>query len=138
MADGFVNLQSELRAIKNDIERPFRALVRMMQRNRFFRDAARVLNQFQFLDQFVALILPLSSKRIRIGAFLNFVSGECVGGVARTCGILGLMNVAAFRRQEPLLLAIEVQIAFGQGNAGNGAEFGIDLQQQRDILFDRD
>jgi hypothetical protein len=31
----------------------------MMQRNRFRRDAARILDQLQLFDQLISLILPL-------------------------------------------------------------------------------
>ena len=69
MPDGFVNLQSKLRAIENDVECAFWTLIRMMQSDGLFRNAAGVLDQFQFFDQLVAFVLPLSAIRIRIRRF---------------------------------------------------------------------
>src|SRR5258708_25750227 len=109
MPDGFVNLQSKLRTIKNDVDHAFRALARVMQSDRLFRDAAGVLNQIQLFDQLVALVLPLSAIRIWIRPFLNLVSGERIRGVACACGILWLMDVASFRRYKPLLPPIEAE-----------------------------
>ena len=54
MADGFVNLQAELRAIENNRALPFRALRGAMQRDAFFGDARRVADQVERFDQFVA------------------------------------------------------------------------------------
>src|ERR1035438_9893315 len=120
MSDGFVNLQSELRAVENDVECAFGTLVGMMECYCFFRYAAGILQQLQFFDQLVPFVLPLSAIRIRIRPFLNLVAGKRICSVARTGGILGLMDVAALRRYEPLLLAIEVEVGFSQGDAGNG------------------
>ena len=44
---------------------------------------------------------------------------------------------APFGRNEPLLFAIEVQVRFGQRDARDRAQLGVDLEQQLDILFDR-
>ena len=137
MADRFVNLQAELRAVENDVERAFGALVGLVQGDGFLANAAGIFHELQFLDQFVAFVLPLPAEGIGIGALLNFVAGKGVGGISCAGRVLGLMNVGAFRGHKPLLLAAEVEIGFGQGDAGHGAQFGIDLQQQIDILFDR-
>ena len=96
MADGFVNLQSQLRTIKDDIEPAFGTLIGVMQCNGFFRDATSVLQQLQFFDQFVSFILPLPAVRIRIRTFLNFISRESVSGVSRAGRIFRLMDVASF------------------------------------------
>src|ERR1700727_3855437 len=122
MPNRFVNLQSELRTIKNDVERAGRSLIRMMQRDRLFGDAPRVLDQLQFFDQFIAFILPLPAIRIWIRTLLNLVSRERVCGITRARGIFGLMNVGSLRRYEPLFLTIEVEVGFGQGYAGNGSQ----------------
>ena len=45
VADGFVNLQAELRAVQNQVELAFGALVGGVQRHGFFGDARRVLEQ---------------------------------------------------------------------------------------------
>jgi hypothetical protein len=127
MPDRLVNLQSQLRAIENDVEPAFRALLRMMQSNRFFGNTAGVLYEFQLFDQLVSLVLPLPAIGIRVRPFLNLVPRKSVGSVTRTCGILGLTNVASLRRYKPLLLAIEVEIAFGQSDTGNGAQLRVDV-----------
>src|SRR5580704_783390 len=118
MPDGFVDLQSQLRAVKDDVERTLGALVGMMQSNRLFGDAAGVLDKLQFLDQFVALVLPLSAERVWIRPLLNLVSRKRICGVACTRGILCLMDVRSFRRYKPLLFPLEVDIALVQRNDG--------------------
>jgi len=45
------------------------------------------------------------------------------------------VNIRAFGRNEPLFLTMEVKIGFSQSDAGHGPYFGVDLQQQLDILF---
>src|SRR5712691_2713232 len=138
MADRFVDLQSKLRAVKDDVKRPFRTLVRMMQSNRFLRDAPGVLYQLQFFDQLVAFVLPLSAIRIRIRTFLNLIPGESVCCIASARGVLGLMDVGSLRRYKPLLFAIEVEVGFGQSDPGNCAQFRVDVQQKSDVFLDRD
>src|SRR5580658_6057674 len=128
MPDRFMNLQPQLRAVENDVERAFGALFSSMQRNSFFRDAARVLDQLQLIYQLIAPVLPLSAVRIGIRPFLNLVVRKHIRSVARACRILRLMNISSLRRYEPLLLAIEVEVGLGQGNAGNGTKFGVDIQ----------
>src|SRR5271170_3434307 len=137
MPDRFMNLQPQLRAVENDVERAFRTLLRAMQRNRLFGDTARVLDQLQLIDQLVALVLPLSTVRIGVRPFLNLVVRKCIGSVTRACRILRLMNIGSLRRYEPLLLSIEVEVALGEGNTGNGTQFGVDIQQQRNVLLNR-
>src|SRR5258708_40093764 len=95
-----------------------------------------VRNQIPLFIQCVAFFLPLPAIRIRIRPFLNLVAGKRIRGVARARGILGLMDVASFRRDKPLLLAIEVEVAFGQGDAGDASQFGVDVQQQGNVLLD--
>src|SRR5580700_10260361 len=130
MPDRFVDLQSKLRTIENNVERAFGALLSFMQRNRLFRDAARVLNQPQLVDQLVAFVLPLSTEGIRIRPLLNLVVRKRIRSIARACGILCLMDVGSLRRHEPLLLAIEIEIAFSEGNSCNGTQFGVNIQQK--------
>ena len=83
MPDGFVDLQPELRAIENDVEHAFGTLVGVMQSHGFFGDAAGILDEVQFINQFVSFVLPLSAERIRIRPLLNFISRERVGSIAR-------------------------------------------------------
>ena len=81
MSDRLVDLQTQLRAIENNGERTFRTLIGLVQRDCFFGDAPRVLDQFQFFDQFVAFVLPLSAKRIRIRTLHDVGAGKGVRGV---------------------------------------------------------
>ena len=83
MADRFVNLQAQLRAIENDRALPLGALGGRMQRNRFFGDALRMGHQVERFDQFVAAQHVLSAKTVRIRALLDFVSGEGRGHDSR-------------------------------------------------------
>jgi len=76
MADGFVNLQSELRAVENDRLRALGRLRRRMQRDRFFGNARRIPDQIERFHQFVARELVLPAETVRIGALLNFVPGK--------------------------------------------------------------
>ena len=55
MADRFVNLQAELRAVENNRFGAFGTLRGGVQRDGFFRDALRVADQIERFDQFVAL-----------------------------------------------------------------------------------
>src|SRR5262249_27792929 len=66
MPYGFMNLQSELRPLKNDVESPLGTLISFVQRDRLFCNAARILHQFQLVNQLVTLVLPLPTERIRI------------------------------------------------------------------------
>ena len=48
------------------------------------------------------------------------------------------MNGGAIARIKPLFVAAEIQAGFGEGDAGNGAHFGINFEQQIEVLLDRD
>ncbi len=76
MADGFVDLQAELRAIEDDRALPFGALRGGMQRDGLFGDALRVADKVERFDQLVAREHVLPAEAIRIGALLNFVAGK--------------------------------------------------------------
>ena len=56
---------------------------------------------FNLFDQFVAAILPLPAKRIRIRPLLNFTSGKRVGRISRAGRVFRLMNVGALGRKKP-------------------------------------
>ena len=92
MADGFVNLQAELRAIENDGALPFGALRGGMQRDAFFGDARRVADEIERFDQLVALQHVLPAETIGVRALLNF--GACkTGGHDSRAGLhLDLMD----------------------------------------------
>ena len=137
MPDGFVNLQAQLRSIQNDCGRAFRALVRMMQRDGLFRHAPRILHQFHFFDQFIAAVLPLPAKRVRIRPLLNLRTGKRIRRIARAGRIFCLMNVSALGRKKPRLFALKVHAGFGERDARNGAHLRVHLQQQIEILLHR-
>jgi hypothetical protein len=101
MPDGFVNLQSQLRSIQNNGGCALRALVRMMQRDGFFRHAPGILHQFHFFDLLVAAVLPLPAVRIGVGTLLNLGTGKRVCRIARAGRILGLMDFSALGRKKP-------------------------------------
>jgi len=83
MADRFVDLQPQLRAVQDQIEDAFGTLRRRMQRDGLLGHARRVLEQLQLVDQLVALELILPSEGVRVGALLNLVVPETVGGKNR-------------------------------------------------------
>ncbi len=47
------------------------------------------------------------------------------------------MNVRTFRREKPLLFPAEIHIGFRHGHARHRAHLGINLDQQVQILFNR-
>ena len=71
VADGFVNLQAQLRAVQNQVEFAFGTLVGGVQRHRLFGDPRRVLQQAQLVHQFVALQLILSAEGVGERALLD-------------------------------------------------------------------
>ena len=135
MPDRLVDLQAQLRTVEDDVEHALGTFIGCQQRDRFFAHPAGVFHQLQFFDQFVSFVLPLSAVRIGIRPLLNFASRKSVGRVAGPGGVFRLMNVRAFGGEEPLLFAAEIQVGFGQRDAGNGTQFGVDFQQQLDVLL---
>ena len=120
VSDGFMNLEPKLRTVEDNREHAFRTLLRLVQCYCFFADAPGVLQQLEFVNQLVALVLPLSAVRSGVGPLLDIVSREGVSGVTGAGRVLGLMDVRALGRNEPLLLAPEVQVGFGQRDTGYG------------------
>src|ERR1700732_5063802 len=92
MADGFVNLQTELRAAKNDCAGSLGTLSGGMQRDGFFGDAWRVADQVERLNQLVALQGVLASKTIWVRPLLDLVITERSGDDSRTRLHFYLMN----------------------------------------------
>ena len=133
----FVNLQSELRAVQNNVEHSFRTLVGFEQARRLLR---RRGGRFPITSTHRPVRILCSAtvrQGIRIRAFLNFASCKGVSRIAGARGVFRLMNAGAFRRNKPLLLAAKIHIGFRQRDSRDRAEFGVDLQQQIDILFNR-
>ncbi len=137
MAHRLVNLQAQLRAVKDDVKYPLRPLVGFQQRHRLFAHAPRILQQLQFVDQFVSLVLPLPSEGVGIRPFLDLAPRKRMRRVADAGRVFGLMNVGAFRRVKPLLLAPEIHVGLRQSHAGHRAQLRVDLHQQLEILLNR-
>ena len=79
MADGFMNLQAELRAAQDYGLLAFRTLRCRMQRDALFGESAGVAYQVERFDQFVALQHVLAAEAVGIGAFLNLRAREAGG-----------------------------------------------------------
>src|SRR3984893_2758642 len=137
MADGFVNLQAELRTVENDRLRALGRLRGGMQRDSLFRDARCVPNQVERFHQFVARQLVLPAKAVRIGALLNFISGKRGRHDSRTGLHLDLMDHRSDRRGEQLLDAAEGHGSFRERHALDAGHFAVGGQQQIQLTFER-
>src|SRR6266498_2088360 len=131
MSNGLMDLQSQLRALEDNVEHALRTLLRTVESNCLFADPPRVLYQLQFIDQLIAFVLPLPTERIRIRSLLDLSPSERVGYIASTRRIFRLMNLCSLGREEPLLFASKVQVRFCERDTGNGAQLGVNLLQQR-------
>src|SRR5207248_7637324 len=107
MPDRLVDLQPDLAAIQNQIEASLRALIRRVQRHRLVRYSRRMIEQGQFVDQFIALQLVLSAERIWIRAFLDLIFAEAVDFKSSAAEGSGLVYHAAERRDEDLSISME-------------------------------
>ena len=137
MADGFVNLQAELRAFENDGALAFGTLRGFVQRDGLFGDALRVADQIERFDQFVAGKLMLAAEAIGIGALLDFVAGETRGHDARAGLHLDLMNARAEGGGVPLLDAAELHGGFRQREALHAAHLAVGGEQQIQLALER-
>ena len=137
MPDGFVNLQSELRAVENNRPRAFRALRGFVQSHRFFADAVGVARQVHGLNQFVTLQSVLAAEAVGIRALLNLVVGKAGGHDARAGLHLHLMNVSSGGGNENLLDPPEIHGGLGQGNAFYAAHLLIRGKQKGQLAFER-
>ncbi len=133
MADGFVNLQAELRAVQDDRLRALGRLRRGMQRDGFFGDARRVAHKIERFDQLVARQLMLPAETIRIGTLLNFVAGKRGGHDSRAGLHLDLMNRRANRRSKKLLDAAKRHRGFRQRHALDARHFAVGCEQQIEL-----
>ena len=95
MADRLVNLQSQLRAIEDQVELAFRALIGAVQRDGFFGDARGVSDEIPLVDQLVAFELMLTAKGIRIRALLDLAILISRRRVADAADVAGLVDEAA-------------------------------------------
>ena len=109
---------------------------RGVQRDALFRDASRVADQVERLDQLVALQHVLSAEAIGIRPLLDFATRETGGHDPRAGLHLDLMNRGAGAGGEQLLDAAEGHGAFGNGDALHATHLFIRGEQQIDLLLD--
>src|SRR6202453_2690036 len=128
MPNRFMDLQSKLRTIQNQIESALRTLICLVQRDSLFGNLASILDEIRLFNELISFVLPLSAERIRIRTLLDLIAVECVRSCFHARGIVCLMNFAILGRGKPLLFTVEIKISFGQSDAGNRSQFGIDLQ----------
>jgi hypothetical protein len=91
VADGFVDLQTELRAVQNQVEFAFGTLIGGVQRHGLFSHARSVFEQAQLFHQLVPLQLVLAAERIGIGAPLDLAILIAEGrktGAAEAAGLV--------------------------------------------------
>ncbi len=137
VADGFVNLQAELRAVENDCLRALGRLRRRMQRDRFFGDARGVPNQVERFHQLVARELVLPAKAVRIRTFLNLVPGKRGRDDSRAGLHLDLMDNRPDRRRKQLFDAAKRHGCFRERHALDARHLAVGRQQQIQLAFER-
>src|SRR5678815_2271960 len=95
VADGFVNLQPQLRAIENQIELAFGTLVGGVQRDGLFGDTRGVFQKLQFVYQLVAFQLMLTAEGIRVRALLNLALTKAERSKTGATGVtLSLIHIS--------------------------------------------
>src|SRR5882757_7069446 len=137
MADGFVNLQAELRAVENERLRSLWRLRRGMQRDRFFGDARRVAHKVERFDELVACQHVLPAETVWIRALLNFVSGKRGGDDPRAGLHLDLMNRRTDGRRKKLLDAAKRHGRFGERYTLDARHFLVRREQQIELALKR-
>src|SRR5581483_12500961 len=108
MADRFVDLQSQLRAVENQIELTLGTLLGGVQGDSFFGDSRSMSQQVQLVYEFVALELILSTKRIRIRPLLNLAVLIAKSREPGAAGRARLVDHAPESRREHLPFAHEM------------------------------
>src|ERR1700674_340709 len=101
MADGFMNLQTELAAAENEGADLFRALRRGMKRGGFFRDDRRVSHQIERFNEFVTLQRMLAAKTIGIRTIFYFFILKRSGGNSASGNHFALVNARADAGSKP-------------------------------------
>src|SRR5579859_2624693 len=134
MADRFMNLQPELRAVQNQIEAPLRALVGRVQRHRFLGHARSIFEQLQLFHQFVALQLVLPAERVGVRALLDFAVAKAVRRESRAARVARLIDQTAQRGRKDLPVTRKHHSGLGQRYAGVAAQFQVDRIEQRQVL----
>src|SRR5208282_5395341 len=137
MANGFVNLQTELAAAKNQRSGLLRTLRGGMQRGSFFSHARCVLQKLERLDEFVAFQSMLAAKTIRIRALLNFVALKRSGGDTTASDQFALMNARADTRRKPGIDFAKLHSGFRQGDAFDAAHFAISGEEKSELVLQR-
>src|SRR5271157_1320559 len=125
MADGFVNLQAELRAIEDQVKLTFRALRGGVQRHGFFGDARGMAQQVELSHQLVAFQLVLAADGVGERALLDFAVLVAESGEARAAGGAGLIDQAAESGSEDLPLPYKAHGGFRQADGGIAAQLGV-------------
>src|SRR5437763_10414939 len=106
-----------------------------MQRHRLFANAARVLDQLEFINQLITFILVLPTKGVGERPLLDLCALERMGSESRAGDKPGLMNVRAFSAVEPLFVAAKLEATLGQSHTFYRQQFVVDLHQQVKILL---
>src|SRR6476646_8233402 len=130
MADGLVNLQTELATAKNQRPRFFRALRGGMQRGSFLAHAARMLQQFERLDKLVTLQGMLSAEAVWIGSLLNLIALEGSRSNAAACDHFTLVNARADAGSEPGIYFAKLHTGFGERHTLDATHFRICSEQE--------
>ena len=136
MPDGFVNLQTQLRAVQDDGVLPLGTLRGGMQRHTLLSQAPGVTGQIERLDQLVTLQHVLPAEAVGIGALLNFRARKTGGHDSRAGLHLDLMNGRAARRSEELLDAAKRHRSFCNGDALHAAHLLVRGQQHVNLTLD--
>src|ERR1035438_2738319 len=105
-----------------------------MQRHGLFRDAWRMVQQSQLMNQLVALQLMLPTERIRIRALLDFVPTETVNIESGAARGARLIDHASERGSENLPFPVKDHGGLRQRDAGIAPQFSVDAKQQRELF----
>ena len=133
VADGFVDLQTELRAIQNQVRLAFGTLIGGVQRHRLFSHPRRVLEQAQFFHQLVPLQLVLPAERIGIGAPLDLAILVAEGRKTGARQAAGLIDETPQGGCEDLPPPLEVHRSFRQADPRLAAQFRVHRQQNPQV-----
>ena len=138
MTDRLVHLKAQLVRIQDD-RRPARgALRRLVQRDRFLRDARGVLGEVQRADVLVALAREVSAERIGERPLLDLAVTDRQRDDAGARLRDDLLDARAFARREERVATPEVHRRLRDREPLHGLELGRRLQQQVDLLVERD
>src|ERR1700691_3824024 len=135
MANGFVNLQAELRTPENNCLGTLGTLRGRVQRDGILRRTLGIPRQVESFDQFVALQSVLAAETIRVGALLNFGAGKTGGDDSRAGMHFDLMNHRADAGNEKLVNPLEGHRTFGEGDAFYAQHFFVCREQHGNLAL---